>query len=78
MSRHALYGPGKRTVAAQWDGYVSAVLPADADDAQLVETRRAFYGGAIVALNLMLNGIALEALGAELVRFSDALQRDEA
>ncbi len=66
-----LYGPGLRTIAAQWETY-AVTLPKNADAIQLAETRRAFYGGVLVCLNLALEGVALDAIAAEIDRFIDA------
>lgn len=37
--------PGESHVAREWDLYRRTVLPADAGDVQVSETRRAFYAG---------------------------------
>jgi hypothetical protein len=42
------------TGGARWKSYESRVLPADADETQRLETRRAFYAGAWHLLQVMI------------------------
>jgi hypothetical protein len=35
----------KRTIHDWWDGYRASVIPKDAPEIQIMESRRAFYGG---------------------------------
>lgn len=36
----------KRRIGAEWASYLAGVVPADAGETQVEETRRAFYAGA--------------------------------
>jgi hypothetical protein len=42
-----------KTLNEGWQGYVREVMPDGCSETQLIETRRAFFGGAWVALMLM-------------------------
>jgi hypothetical protein len=42
-------------IAGEWRSYREGVLPAEAPDVQVLETKRAFYAGAWALLQLMLN-----------------------
>ena len=42
------------TVQEAWDNYERHVVPKGAGDAQRVETRRAFYAGALSVINIMV------------------------
>lgn len=42
------------TVQEAWEQYAANVVPPEAGDAQRVETRRAFYGGALSVVNIMI------------------------
>lgn len=82
--------PNPKTIAEAWQIYDTRVLPDVAGEVQRKETRRAFYAGAMVLLDIMMAGVsddpefteADQALGdriqAELAQFSDDLQTGKA
>lgn len=43
-----------------WRSYEARVLPGNASEVQRRETRRGFYAGAEVALNILLTGVSNE------------------
>jgi len=60
------------TIAAEWDYYRQRVVPATASRTQVVETKRAFYAGATVAL------ASVYAVGKEDVAITDGMATIEA
>lgn len=44
-----------------WESYVAKVLPSDAPEVQVFETRRAFYSGALAIVSLADNEAAFAA-----------------
>jgi hypothetical protein len=63
------------TVLDAWESYVRDVMPPNAGQTQRVETRRAFYGGAWVMLNL-LKKIADEQPDVQAEASMDALYNE--
>lgn len=63
------------TIKKQWNSYLEKVVPEDAGPNQVLETKRAFYGGALVVYKMMVadipdmsdeDGVAMmQELGAE-------------
>jgi hypothetical protein len=49
MAEHAI-----ESIEAEWRCYREMVIPPAASDAQLVEMRRAFYAGAMIAFQAMV------------------------
>lgn len=45
------------SLAAQWEGYRAAIIPAGAPAVQLRESKRAFYGGAFSLYTLIMDGL---------------------
>ena len=43
------------TIKEQWDSFRMLVVPADASEVQLQETRRAFYAGAEAMMRIQFN-----------------------
>jgi hypothetical protein len=77
--------PQRRPFEAAWCRYRSMLVPADASDAQVRETRIAFYAGASIVYDaVLLMGdedvsenvamVALERMGLELAAFRDGLR----
>lgn len=75
-----------RTIAEEWRHYETATMPRDACSTQVIETRRAFYAGAIAMLNMVQGvggadvneaaGVAyLESLRLEGLAFFDLVQK---
>jgi hypothetical protein len=44
----------KRIIAAEWASYLNEVVPKNASVVQILETKRAFYGGALSAFTAMI------------------------
>jgi len=42
-------------IREQWDSYRREVIPKDAHDVQIVESRRAFYAGAAALLRILVD-----------------------
>lgn len=63
----------KNVVLSEWSSYSANVLPEDAGDVQVQETRRAFYAGAASMLRLVTTGLdeGSEATEADLQRLTD-------
>ena len=40
------------TIRDKWNGYLESVVPAAASAAQVIETRRAFYAGALAVMTI--------------------------
>jgi hypothetical protein len=47
----------KRTIESAWIAYEREVLPANAGRVQRVETRRAFYAGALALFSSVMRGL---------------------
>ena len=48
---------GRKLIDEQWRTYSERVVPANASDAQRMETRNAFYGGAVTLFAAILNSV---------------------
>lgn len=48
----------KRPIQAGWEAYRKVVVPADAGEAQLNETRQAFFAGAAVLLQGIMGALS--------------------
>jgi hypothetical protein len=59
-----------RSIAEAWRSYDARVLPAVAGEVQRMETRKAFYAGAMVLFNILLHGVSD---GDEMTEEDDAL-----
>lgn len=80
----------KKRLEAWWQGYDKAVLPKTVGPVQRIETRRAFYAGALAYSAIVGAGVSesdeyttedhelMEGLHAELVEFAQKLGRGEA
>ena len=44
----------KRTLEDCWESYLKAIIPDDAPDVQVNETRRAFYAGAVSVWSMLM------------------------
>jgi hypothetical protein len=62
----------KTTIAEEWEGYREAVIPKNAGEVQIMETRRAFYAGAL-ALSTLIAGFSDKESDAEADRLLDEL-----
>lgn len=49
-----------KTVKESWDGYLHNVVPKTAGPVQIMESRSAFYAGALVVLGLSLEAANIE------------------
>lgn len=78
--------PGAPTVRAGWQSYAEQILPADAPDVQRIETKRAFYAGAVHIMSINwgigddsvteVAGVAtLEAISQELLEFGELIKK---
>lgn len=78
-----------RTISSEWDKFVTLVVPPNASQLQLRETRRAFYAGVEAALRLQFDigdasvsedqGIAMiEGWHAEIRQFAADLKAGRA
>lgn len=74
-------------LARAWESYRAKVLPPDAPDVQVVETRRAFYAGATIVLEICkrvgapdvsedLGVLQFEMLDREIVAFMARIGKD--
>jgi len=54
----------RQRILEEWNDF-RKVLPADAGENQVIETRRAFYAGAAVAYKIMMEASALNEGAAE-------------
>lgn len=45
-------------IAAEWQSYLTEVVPKDASTVQITETRRAFYSGALAFFNVLANKVS--------------------
>ena len=79
--------PRIRFIGEGWERYARDVMPADAQKVQRIETRRAFYAGAIQALGVVLRiaalpeaeGVALlQDMHLEVTEFSERADKGEA
>jgi hypothetical protein len=52
-------------IGEAWASYVANVLPADAGEVQVEETKRAFYSGATSMYSAMLEASTLDEAAAE-------------
>jgi hypothetical protein len=78
------------TVQAAWESYRRKVIPIAASDTQVQETRRAFYAGAQMLLQAILQGLTpgrepqradehlLAGIDLELKRFAESVQNGRA
>lgn len=73
-------------IEAEWLDYKLNVIPATAPDIQFVESRRAFYAGALAMYNQLIKMVAgkekedekelnAEAMYKELIRFNEGVQK---
>ena len=73
-------GAQKRRVREAWERFEKALLPPDCSDVQRQETRRAFYAGAFVVLDVMAEAMSDDdemTAGDEQVMIDLALEREE-
>ena len=65
------------TIDERWEDYRKKVIPSDAGSIQVAETKRAFYAGAAVSLNINQEELRKQ-LDAYIQRFADIhnLQRN--
>lgn len=65
------------TIADLFESYKKHVIPARASEAQILETRRAFYGGVAVTLDLLLNTVGTDAYDEDAgVEFLETLRKE--
>lgn len=50
----------RNRIAKAWEGYRLLVIPANASEVQVIECRRAFYGGAVSLFGAVLSGLTPE------------------
>jgi hypothetical protein len=80
----------KGLIASNWASYRTEVVPKDAPDVQVTETRRAFYAGALTLITSLRaavsNGVeatdadmkVMESVEDELMAFKTAVMNDQA
>jgi len=61
----------------EWKSYRQRVIPPTAPDVQVVESKRAFYGGAFCLFNLMTRTVSVgdEVSGADM-EFMESIDRE--
>lgn len=76
----------KLRIAAEWESYSREVMPRDASVTQRIETRRAFYSGAMAIQACIMRGLSdsveatpeemhmMEDLMAELMAFNERVK----
>ena len=47
------------TIQSQWESFLKDVVPEDAEQVQITETQKAFYGGIAALLSLQLKMVEL-------------------
>ncbi len=74
-----------RVIAGKWSSYREQVVPAEAEETQVVETRRAFYAGAAAVYWTLIHKLGdspdptpedialLDGIAAEIQEFVDEL-----
>lgn len=67
----------KETVRAMWQGYRRAVIPADAPPVQIIECRRAFYGGAWALLTRLAANAEANMPDADAVAYLKQLTEEQ-
>lgn len=67
----------RRSIEEEWQGYKAAVIPKDAPEVQLVESRRAFYAGARSLFSLISGGLDADHEPTDLdVAYLDELTKE--
>lgn len=65
--------PRRRTIERAWQGYRRMVVPADASESQVAETRQAFFSGAAVLFHGIMRSLdpGDEPTDADMQRMDD-------
>lgn len=67
------------TLNDSWQNYKKEVIPSDADKIQIIETRRAFYGGALSVFSTLTrltdNNLTEEQASVELSKIEEELKQ---
>lgn len=50
--------PGRMRIAEEWNSFAEKVLPKECSDVQRIETRRAFYAGAVALWGAFFKGLS--------------------
>ena len=66
----------RQRILEEWNTYRKMVVPPNATDDQLLQLRRAFFGGASMAYSLMVNESVEPEHGLEVLNDMDAEFRD--